>query len=207
MEQAFYIRLERLGKKFYQRWIFRDVEYDSLAHPRLAVIGRNGSGKSTLLRIIAGQMVPSEGRSLFYTGTRKVAADACYRYLSWSAPYLSLYEDLTLREHLDLHFRLRDCLLPRPADLIDLLALGDHADKRLRYYSSGMLQRVKVGTALFTAAPLLLLDEPTSNMDEENARRMIELIDTYRGDRVLVLASNLEREFAGFERRIVLGSG
>lgn len=205
----FTLEARQAGKRFYQRWLFRNLSVRVAAGEMLAITGTNGSGKSTLLRMLAGQLSPSEGDVFYSLDGKRVSSEAMYRHLSWSGPQIEPYGDLTLEEHLKLHFRLRKPLAalgPRPVDaVIELLALGEHARKPLQVYSSGMLQRVRVGTALFTASALLLLDEPTSNMDTANADRMLGLIETWRGDRAYLLASNLEREFAGFTEVLKLG--
>ncbi len=157
------------------------------------------------MRIIAGQLNPSEGKIGFSIGEKAVNTEAVYRYLSWSGPYVDLYQDLTMEEHVKLHFQFRKCLLDHPNDLLEVLDLKAHKDKKLRFFSSGMQQRAKVGIALFTAGDLLLLDEPTSNMDTDNAQRMLSLIDQHLGDRTYVLASNMKREFEDMEHVLNLG--
>jgi len=194
------VLLQDIGKKFYGRWLFRKIKQKLKAGERLALVGSNGSGKSTLLRIIAGQMNPSEGKVIYQVQGKKIHSEKFFQHLSWSGPYIELYQDLTFEEHLKLHFRFKKCLLDDPKELIDILNLRPHKDKKLRFYSSGMQQRAKVGLALFTQSQLLLLDEPTSNMDSENATRMLNLIESHLGDRILVLASNMEREFHTFEQ-------
>ncbi|MEM6262610.1 MAG: ATP-binding cassette domain-containing protein, partial [Bacteroidota bacterium] len=138
-------------------------------------------------------------------GDKSLPMERVYRHISWSGPYLQPYQDFTLDEHLKLHFRFRKCLVDDPSELINILELEPHRDKKLRFYSSGMLQRVKVGTALFTSSDVLLLDEPTSNMDPGNASRMLNLIEQYRENRCYVLASNMPREYEGFEQKLQLG--
>ncbi len=191
-----HISFSDVGKQFYQRWLFRHLSHDFSAQHHLALVGKNGSGKSTLLRIIAGQMSPTEGKLTYqYQGTALSVAHL-YQHLSWSGPYVSLYPELSFKEHLRLHFRFRRCRLPGGIDeVLETLRLNAHAHKPLRYYSSGMLQRAKVGMALFTASDLLLLDEPTSNMDAENAALILQLIRAHTASRLFVLASNLSREF------------
>ena len=198
------LALKGVGKKFYQRWIFRNIDTELAAGQGLAVIGANGSGKSTLLRILAGQLKPNEGSIHLYSGEELIPTESRYQFLSWSAPYLDLYPDLSLEAHFVQHFRFKSSILPDIQAALDMLALTQHRNKPLRVFSSGMLQRVKVGTALFTQAPLLILDEPTSNMDEKNAERMLQLIREFSEGRILVLASNMKREFAEFEQQIVL---
>ncbi|MEM7655055.1 MAG: ATP-binding cassette domain-containing protein [Bacteroidota bacterium] len=204
MLTSLHIQATDVGKKFYGRWLFRNISHDSAEAHRLALIGKNGSGKSTLMRILAGQMSPSEGKLAYLLNGTSLPANQWYQLISWSGPQIDLYPDLTLSEHIRLHFRFRDCLLPASQELIELLRLRPHANKSLRYYSSGMLQRVQVGLALFTQSHVLMLDEPTSHMDEENARLMLELVETYLGDRLFILASNLEREYQSIPSRIHL---
>lgn len=199
------LRLEGIGKKFYQRWLFRNISFDFSEHPHLALVGTNGSGKSTLMRIIAGQLNPSEGKVHCHWKGKPLPFNQLYQHLSWTGPYIDLYPELTLREQVDLHFRMKKCRLDSPADIIRELDLVAHQDKPLQWYSSGMIQRVKVGLALFTHSDLLLLDEPTSNMDQGNADRIMALIKEHTQERLWVLASNLPREYEQFDQLIRLG--
>ena len=198
MEGRLHIHLQQVGKQFYRRWIFRDINLEMSSPSRIALVGTNGSGKSTLLRIIAGQLSPSEGSITFKTGEKRLPISKVYQSLSWAGPQLEMYPELSLEELLDLHFRLKPCRLEDPLALIDLLDFRGHHQKPLKFFSSGMQQRAKVGIALFTDSALLLLDEPTSNMDEENARRMLNLIEEHSQNRILVLASNMKREYASY---------
>lgn len=65
------VLLQDIGKKFYGRWLFREIKQELKAGERLALVGSNGSGKSTLLRIIAGQMNPSEGKVIYQAQGKK----------------------------------------------------------------------------------------------------------------------------------------
>lgn len=204
---GFQLRATGLGKQFYNRWLFRQISLQLRSGERLAIIGRNGAGKSTLLRMLAGQMIPTEGRVSCTLQGSPVPAARLQEHVSWAAPYVDLYPDLTLAEHIQLHFRFRNCLLDDPASLIPLIGLEAHAGKPLRFYSSGMYQRARVGLALATRADLLLLDEPTSNLDEATAEQMFRLIERFSEGRILILASNLHREYSAIPQRIYLGDG
>ena len=203
--ERFALQAKAIGKRFYNRWLFKDISFQLCAGERMALVGTNGSGKSTLLRIVAGQLAPTIGGMTYSAAGNNIPSDRFYRHLSWTGPQVEPYTELTLREHIDLHFRFKQCLLPQPESLIQILNLSAHADKPLQVYSSGMLQRMKVGLALFTASDVLLLDEPTSNMDEENAAFMLDLIAQHIGQRVYVLATNLRREYEQFDRVLTLG--
>ena len=202
---AFQLVASGVGKKYYHRWIFRGLDCHLSSGDRMALTGVNGSGKSTLLHLFAGIETPTEGKIQYLpTTTTPISIDQWYQHLSWTGPSVALFEDFTLTEQLAIHFRFKESLVPDLHEMIDLLNLQAHKDKKLRYYSSGMLQRVKVGMALFTRSNLLLLDEPTSFMDEANATYALQLIERFRKDRIYILASNAPREFEDFEKVIRL---
>lgn len=204
MEPDFSLKLENVGKQFYRRSLFQGLNLELKTGDSLALVGTNGSGKSTLLRIIAGQLAPSTGRVVYRLGERLIPASERYRFLSWSAPYISLFPELTIREQFRLQLKFKQLLISE-AEFLRILELEDHADKPLRFFSSGMIQRAKVGLALFSQSSLLLLDEPTSNMDTHYATLMLGLIRQYQGNRMLILASNLSREYGEMSHQIHLG--
>ena len=197
---TFQLQATGVGKKYYQRWIFRNVDCLLTTGQRMALTGVNGSGKSTLIHLFAGIETPSEGTLQYISSPQSpIPPDQWYRHLSWMGPSVALFEDFTLVEQLNMHFRFKQSLLSHTDEMVGLLKLEADRDKKLRYYSSGMLQRVKVGISLFTQAEILLLDEPTSFMDEGNAAYMLDLIDQFSQNRIYILASNAPREFRGFE--------
>lgn len=200
------IQLDGVGKKFYQRWIFRHISKKITPGNALAIIGGNGSGKSTLLRIIAGQLIPTEGKVSYHHHDGKIKFENWYQHISWSAPALEIYLDLTLMEFWSLHFRIKKCYLNSLTEMASLLELRAHQDKKLRYYSSGMLQRVKVGTALFSQTSVILLDEPTSNLDSYYTELLMKLISEYVKDRIYILASNIPSEYNMIDHHITLHS-
>lgn len=205
MEQAFDIELSGIGKKFNKNWLFKDLNLSFKDKKRLALIGTNGSGKSTLLRILAAQTTPSTGKVRYKIDDQVIPLSEAYEHISWMGPYLEVFPELTLEELFNLHFRFKSPLLSQTEEIMESLNLFGEKDKMLRYYSSGMLQRAKVGLALFSQSKVLLLDEPTSNMDKKNAELILGLIDKYLGDRIFILASNMEREYESFPHQLKLG--
>lgn len=204
MNSVFSLKLENVGKQFYRRSLFQGLSLELNSGDSLALVGTNGSGKSTMLRIIAGQLAPSTGKVSYRLGDRLIPSAERYQFLSWSAPYISLFPELTIREQFRLQQQFKKALLSEK-EFLTILDLEAHADKPLRFFSSGMSQRAKVGLALFAESALILLDEPTSNMDSHYASLMLGLIKEYQGDRILVLASNLAREYGELSHQIHLG--
>lgn len=162
-----------------------------------AVLGPNGSGKSTFLKILSGALTPSEGTIRYFQGNKEIETENIYTQVSISAPYIELLDDFTLTEMVDFHLRFKT-LLPRfsKADVLAFLQLDYARHRQLRHFSSGMKQRVKLALACFVASPLLLLDEPTSNLDSAGEQWYLQLIEkTHTEDRILVIASNRKEEY------------
>jgi ABC-type multidrug transport system ATPase subunit len=190
------IDLENTGRRFNQEWIFRNLTYQFRPGERYALLGPNGSGKSTLLSIILGNLSPSEG-SVRYTSGKLVPAEEIYKYLSFAAPYLDLIEEFTLQETIDFHFKFKRFYtgLDQGA-VLDVLGLAKSQDKALKYFSSGMKQRTKLVLACCTDSKILLLDEPTSNLDREGLTWYHRLIENFTTDKTIIVGSNQEDEYS-----------
>lgn len=197
------LELTGVGKRFHRHWIFRKVDFSMAGGDQVLLCGDNGAGKSTLMRIIAGQLTPTEGQVRLTIAGKEIDPELWYRHIAWSGPYIELYGDLSLGEAIALHARFRDMLVPQ-AQVAGILQLEQHGHKALKHFSSGMLHRVKVGLTILTRAPILLLDEATTNMDEANSRLVMDLMREHLGDRMLLFASNRQEEFGLFQKRLDL---
>ena len=162
------IIVDGVSKRFNREWIIRKLSYTfepGIAH---AVTGPNGAGKSTLLSLLSGQVPPSEGTITYINGERQIPVEDVYTHLALAAPYMDLIEELTLEEHVDFHFKLKQ---PRPgltvAKAIERMYLERARKKTLGDFSSGMKQRVRLGLAFYTQSRILILDEPATNLDAQ----------------------------------------
>ena len=126
-----------------------------------------------------------------------------YRHLAYAAPYIELIEELSLWEALQFHLRFKPLLHEMsPDDMLELLRFTKARDKAIREFSSGMKQRLKLALAICSNTPLLLLDEPTTNLDKEGVAWYRNLIDNFGADRLLVVASNVDVDFDFCEERV-----
>lgn len=190
------LSLVGLGKKFDREWIFRDLTLEAVPGIPVAVTGPNGSGKSTLLQVACGQMPASEGTISYQLSGKTVEPDAVFRHLTFAAPYLELIEEFTLDELVRFHTRFKP--LRRgfsPNEFTDLLELSSARGKSIRHFSSGMKQRVKLGLALYSEARLVLLDEPTANLDARGAAWYRQHVAQLPPDVTLLIASNQPAEY------------
>jgi ABC-type multidrug transport system ATPase subunit len=193
------IRLDNVGKRFRFEWIFKNISSTFEAGKTYAILGPNGSGKSTLMKILSGHLTPSVGGIFFEQNGKKVDVDEVYQQVSFAAPYIELIEEMTLREMIDFHTRFKPLSAGlTPKDLIELLGYPKSADKEIRYFSSGMKQRLKLALAIATNAPILLLDEPTTNLDLQGIDWYRHMIDRFAltQNRIVIIASNIEYDYA-----------
>jgi len=193
-----HIELRGIGKQFGREVVLTGVDHRFEAGSRTVLLGPNGSGKSTLLQLIAGALAPTEGRVIHRLGDRLVQDDEVYRHVSIAAPYLGLYEELSLRQLVQLHQRVKPLRAGFGAEDLARTAHLEHAlDKPVAHYSSGMKQRARLALAILSDTPLLLLDEPTGNLDAVGSRWYADLLNTHVNHRTLVVASNAqEHEYA-----------
>ena len=198
------IALSDAGKRYNRDWIFRHFTFQFSSGTSYAITGPNGSGKSTLLQSIGGAVDLSEGKlSLISASGGSIAPESLYRQIALAAPYLELVEEMTVTEFLGFHQTFKPFLPGLSIEfMIQLTGLSAAAHKQIRYYSSGMKQRVKLLQALFTDVPVILLDEPCTNLDQEGVQLYRSMVDRYCSDRLLIVSSNDETEYSFCTERI-----
>ena len=189
------ISADKVGKRFLNSWIFRDISLELKSGVTYALIGHNGSGKSTLLQILAGYLSPSEGEVVFEQQGNKVKRDDIHKFLSFCSPYTELIEELTLEEHLDFHQKFRPFVDSLDVNAVmEIMELEREWDKAVRFFSSGMKQRLKLALSILSQSGFILLDEPSTNLDQDSTQWFLDLLKKYRGDRIVVIASNVEAD-------------
>ncbi|MFT3936742.1 MAG: ATP-binding cassette domain-containing protein [Chitinophagaceae bacterium] len=216
------ISLSDAGKRFNRDWIFRHFSYTFTTGNSYAITGPNGSGKSTLLQAIGGAIGLSEGKMVVsqesLVGSQKSeigsqtsdiilqtsdSAENIYQSIAIAAPYLEVIEEMTVTEFLQFHQTFKP-LLPALSikEIISVVGLENAANKQIRYYSSGMKQRVKLAQAIFSDVPVVLLDEPCTNLDNTGIALYQKLISDYCAERLVIVSSNDEAEFGFCRERV-----
>lgn len=199
------IHLQEASKRFQYEWIFRNLSLQLTQGDSLAITGSNGSGKSTLLKCISGAIPISSGKIIFENSEKAIPEADWYKSLAIAAPYLELPEEFTLSEVIAFHFQFKRPLSQIGAkELIEILYLDQHAQKPVSQFSSGMKQRLKLGLALFSDVPLILLDEPTSNLDKKGIAWYADLMKTYQNGRILIVCSNEPREYEFCSKKLAI---
>ena len=190
------ITLQNIGRRFNREWIFRGIDYTFTSGESYAILGSNGSGKSTLLQVLNGSLSPSAGTISYELDEKNVIAEDVFIHLSLAAPYLELIEEFTLTEMIALHFKFKNYKAGMDTKaVIDLLAMDNSKNKLIKYFSSGMKQRLKLALAFCADTTLLMLDEPTSNLDAQGVDWYLDLVERFAKDRLTIVCSNQPHEY------------
>ena len=190
------IKLTNLGKRYNREWIFRNFSFQFTINKHYAITGPNGSGKSTLLQIIAGSAMYNEGGITYHHLDKMIEPEKVFKKISYAAPYLDLVEEMTLGEFFNFHHKMKGWIPELDTkQIISLSGLEKSAHKQLRYFSSGMKQRVKLAQAVFSDVPVVLLDEPTTNLDEAGIILYHQLVQEHCKNRLLIVSSNDKQEY------------
>jgi ABC-type multidrug transport system ATPase subunit len=198
------ITLDNVGKRFNREWIFRQVNYTFFINKKYAVTGANGSGKSTLLQVIAGSLSHNEGKIDFTLKQQAIEDENKFHHISIAAPYLELIEEMTAGEFLSFHRQFKSLTFP-DKEIVEIVGLEKAINKQIRYYSSGMKQRLKLAQAFFCNTPILLLDEPTTNLDAEGIALYHHLIETYTKEKLVIISSNDLQEYEFCDSIVTIG--
>lgn len=202
------IQIEHLTKRYGGHAVLSDVTLQIDRGDTVALWGPNGAGKTTIVLCLLGYLT-FEGTILVDGRDVREHGKAVRRSIGYVPQQPGFYDDLTVAETLGFSAALRKIGTDRARELLDQVGLGPHRDKQVGALSGGLKQRLGLAVALLPDPPILLLDEPTSNLDAAARQATIELLEGLRSeDRILVVTSHhLEEVSMLVDRVVVLDAG
>ncbi|MES2278413.1 MAG: ATP-binding cassette domain-containing protein [Bacteroidota bacterium] len=190
------ISLKGIGRRFNRDWIFRGLDYTFTSGNSYAILGPNGSGKSTLLQVVNASLSPSEGAITYTHNDTVLEPEDVFKHISLAAPYMEVIEEFSLVEMIDFHFKFKPYLPGFDRDkVMAMMGMEAAKDKLIRYFSSGMKQRLKLALAFCADTHMLMLDEPTSNLDTQGIDWYLSLVQQFAQGRLVIICSNQEHEY------------
>jgi heme exporter protein A len=175
------IELAGLTRRYGDREALADVSLTLETGRTLVIFGPNGAGKTTLLRVLATLLRPHAGSATVLGHALPAAGWAVRGRIGFLGHASLLYRDLTARENLRFHARLHGVPHERVEEVLGAVGLGLRADDPVHTYSRGMVQRAAVARCVLHDPELLLLDEPTANLDPHAAELVEPLIGAASG--------------------------
>jgi tungstate transport system ATP-binding protein len=188
------LKLKKIGKAYDGKIILRDISLDVKKGEILYVIGPNGAGKTTLLKIMALLENPSAGE-IFHDGTKVKASDAgCHRKKVTMVFQQTVLFKTTVFGNVSYGLKLRgyskEEIEKRTERALESVKLEGFGRRKAKKISGGEQQRVALARALVTEPELLLLDEPTANLDPANITLVEDIIRGLKGKTTVVVATH-----------------
>ncbi len=184
-----YVQLEGISKEYASTVLFQNVSIKVEKNQIAIITGKNGSGKSSLLRLLIGIESADKGSIYFYKENQNILPTDWYKHISMVAPSMQLPMELTVKEIVTLHSSFKQ-MYTTTEEFLHHTHLYKDKNKLLQQLSTGMLQRLKLGLAFFTISTILVIDEPTSNLDEEHIQWYQTLLKNHLYQRIVFIATN-----------------
>ena len=183
------IEADKIEKKFGKSLLFRDINFTLNKGDSFYITGPNGSGKSTLLQILAGIQKPTSGSVIYRSGNTVIDSENYKEYFGFTGPQVNPYDMLTSIENLRFTSSGSpdENLITEYLEKFDLLK---HRAKSVKYYSSGMKQRLRLIHAIIGNPHILMLDEPCTNLDSKGRDILYSVLNELKKDKILITATN-----------------
>jgi heme exporter protein A len=184
---------DNIAKLYNRKVIFEKISFSFNEGISFAITGKNGSGKSTLVKILCGVLSPSKGKVEFTVDGTVVPYPDYYPHIGLVSPYLNMYEEFSAEENLAFIAKVRGLGTDwnsRAEMLLNEFGIYEHRKKEAKFYSSGMKQRLKYCAALLHEPSILVLDEPTSNLDQYGTEAVRKFMTLQKEKGILLFATN-----------------
>jgi heme exporter protein A len=203
------IKLQALNltRKFSRKTIFENVSFELAQGSSLAITGKNGSGKSTLIKILARLLSETSGSVSLSINNAEIKKEDTYKYIGFASPYLNLYDEFTGYENLKIVSGIRSSADINIDEVLNRVGLYERKNDLLKIYSSGMKQRLKLAFAIMHRPQVLMLDEPTVNLDSDGVKIVDEIAEEYKREKILVISTNDEHEKSLCANEVNLNKG
>ena len=201
------LRVDRLTKQYGSKIAVDRMDFTMKAGV-YGLLGANGAGKTTLMRMICDILRPTSGE-VFYDG-RPISeqGDAYRMVLGYLPQQFGYYKNNTPVQYLDYLAALKN--MPKQTakekieQLLELVGLSDVADKKMKKFSGGMIQRVGIAQAMLNDPKILILDEPTAGLDPKERARFRNILSTLSKNRIVILSTHIVSDIESNANQVIL---
>jgi ABC-type multidrug transport system ATPase subunit len=197
------VRVRNVGKRYGSVPALSGVSFEAHAGEALALWGANGAGKTTLIKAVLG-LIDFDGKIEVEGHDVRRAGKSARRSIGY-VPQEAIFYDMTVQATLAFYARLKKVSIDRIPALLGKLGLAEHAHKPVPALSGGLKQRLALAVALLADPPVLLLDEPTANLDARARRDYLALLASLRKEnKTIIFASHRIEEVEALADRVVV---
>ncbi len=199
--------IDRLGKRYGQNWALRQLSLH--CEPgMIGLVGPNGAGKTSLMRIIATLLDPTEGAIRWNGQDIRTHGETVRQVLGYLPQEFGTYPEFSGRQFLRYLAAMKG--LPngmaqrRVDEVLEIVNLGQVADRKLPTYSGGMKQRIGIAQALLNDPELLIVDEPTAGLDPTERVRFRTLLASLTSNRIIILSTHIIGDVEAVANRLAI---
>lgn len=199
------LTVKGITKKYGSVLALDDISLE-FEHGIYGILAPNGAGKTTLIKMLATLIFPTDGEIL-YNGTDIAALDEQYRdILGYLPQEFGYYRNYTPRQYLEYLAALKGVKNPgrKIDELLKAVSLSDAADKKMKGFSGGMVQKTGIAQALLNDPEILIFDEPTSGLDPKERARFRNIISGFAEDRTVILSTHIVSDIEGIADYIIM---
>ena len=188
------LQLQHLSKRYGTKRVVDNINVN-LKPGVYGLLGANGAGKTTLMRMICGVLKATSGDIRLNGKTMQELGEEYYTHLGYMPQNFGFYPDFTAREFM-LYMAAVKGLDKKEAKLkteklLNMVNLYDVADKKIKFYSGGMKQRLGIAQAELNSPSILILDEPTAGLDPKERVRFRNLISDFAKEKIVILSTHI----------------
>lgn len=201
------LTLSHISKNYGKFCAVKDISLE-LENGLYGMLAPNGAGKTTLIKMIATLLFPTEGK-ITYDGMDILKMGESYRNLLGYLPQqFGYYKNQSPKKYLQYLAALKglpkDGLKEKIDDLLELVSLSEVADKKMKKFSGGMIQRVGIAQALLNDPQILILDEPTAGLDPKERAKFRNLISSLSKDRIVILSTHIVSDIESIANQVIM---
>ncbi len=191
------LKIDALTKRYKKRYLFKNVSFELPETGCFVVTGANGTGKSTFLKCLAGLVASTSGCVVFQDKTISDSTNY-FQSLGFVAPYASLFEELSAFENIQLFSKTsgKEVSFDQATKLLREYNLDKKGQQKVGEFSSGMKQRLKYLISILKRPAVLILDEPTANLDRQGKKFVADLVDGLKTTCLVIIATNEVDEYS-----------
>lgn len=201
------LTLSHISKNYGKFCAVKDISLE-MENGLYGMLAPNGAGKTTLIKMIATLLFPTEGE-ITYDGMNILKMGESYRDLLGYLPQqFGYYKNQSPKKYLQYLAALKglpkEGLKEKIEALLQLVGLREVADKKMKKFSGGMIQRVGIAQALLNDPKILILDEPTAGLDPKERARFRNLISSLSRDRIVILSTHIVSDIESIANQVIM---
>ncbi|MDX8366324.1 ABC transporter ATP-binding protein [Cytobacillus sp. IB215665] len=201
------LTIDKVTKQFGDKLAVNNVSFE-LTEGVYGFLGANGAGKTTLMRILVTLIKPTSGRILLNGKDIEVLGEEYRDVLGYLPQYIGLYKNFTAEKYLMYIAALKGiekkAAVRKVAELLEVVNLTEHRNRKVGKFSGGMKQRVGIAQALLNDPKVLIVDEPTAGLDPEERIRFRNLLSSISKDRIVLLSTHIVSDIEFIAKEILV---